>query len=160
MTNVVTSSFVEGLPEADGRCYVRLRCIDSDGNEYTHEPLVDTSVVDSGTLLSQYVAQIDAALAAKEATAAALGAVDITWTKLEFRRKFTDAEWAAFLNFRATYEASELSAETKAAIRLGLSDFDLAQGVSRNDASAQAMLGLMVVVGLLTQQRVDEVLGG
>lgn len=158
MTNVISSSYYDEV-QGDGNRFVMLRAMDSDGGQHSKEVLVGPKV-DSQDLLNDYAAALDAAFAAKSAAAVAIGAVEIPWTKLEFRRKFADAEWSAFLDFRTTYESSELPAQTKSAIRLGLSDFDLASSVSRTDPSTQAMLNLMVAVGLLTQQRCDEVLSG
>jgi hypothetical protein len=80
-------------------------------------------------------------------------------TKLEFRRKLTDAERPYIDEFNATFESNGLlTVEQKRAIRSGLEDYKVAQEVNLDDPQTQAMVQLYEALGLIAAGRATEIL--
>lgn len=80
-------------------------------------------------------------------------------SKIQFRRVFTDEERPLIDEFNATFETLPyLTAEQKRDIRSGLEDYKATGEVNMKDPSTARMLGLYVMVGHLTAERMQEIL--
>lgn len=87
--------------------------------------------------------------------------VSMTWTKLAFERKFTDAEWAAAQAFNAGFEGiHQLSEEQKLKIRRGLNDYKIATEISSVDPGTVTLLSLYEAFGVIAAGRAQEILNG
>jgi|DEB19_MinimDraft_2_1074335.scaffolds.fasta_scaffold55298_2 hypothetical protein len=87
--------------------------------------------------------------------------VAMTWTKLAFERKFTDAEWAAAQDFNAGFEGiALLTDEQKLKIRRGLNDYKIATEISSIDPGTVTLLGLYEAFGVIASGRAQEILNG
>lgn len=87
--------------------------------------------------------------------------VAMTWTKLQFERKFTDAEWDAAQGFNASFEnIPQLTDEQKLKIRRGLNDYKIATEVSSIDPGTVTLLTLYEVFGVISAGRALEILHG
>lgn len=85
--------------------------------------------------------------------------VSMTWTKLQFERKFTDEEWQASQNFNAAFETSEyLTSAQKLTIRRGLNDYKIALDISSIDPGVISILGLYEAFGVIAPGRAQEIL--
>lgn len=87
--------------------------------------------------------------------------VAMTWTKLKFERKFTDAEWQAGQNFNASFETSDMLTDAqKLSIRRGLNDYMIAEEISSTDPGVINLLGLYELFGVIAPGRAQEILNG
>lgn len=87
--------------------------------------------------------------------------VAMSWTKLAFERKFSDAEWAAAQDFNAGFEAiPQLSDDQKLKIRRGLNDYKIATEISSVDQGTVTLLSLYEAFGVIAAGRAQEILNG
>lgn len=83
----------------------------------------------------------------------------VSWTHLDFRDRFTQAEKQDLDELEVTFESlSALSAAQKKALRTGYKDFNAATVIMSNDPKIPAMLGLFVALGKLAANRPAEIL--
>lgn len=157
MATITNSTYTEGPTQVDGRRNVTERHTDSDGRVYLFEWL---GAQDASLVLAARAETLNAQLAAKAAAQFLVSGTLIPLTKLEFKRLFTQLEMMAIDAFNAGFENNNLlTTEQKAAIRTGLENYRLAVDIPRPfDADVQAMLGLYVALGLLTAERLAEIL--
>jgi hypothetical protein len=161
MTTIASATFTVEPTEADGRNWINELLVTDTGTQHQYRYLADLQQVDPQTVLDTRVAAVNAAYAAKDAAAGIVGTVSIPLSKTEFINLFTSTEWAGYLAFIDGLNTNgALDAATKAAIKVGHFKFLQASHISKSDADTVAMLNLMVAVGILTAQRVTEVLGG
>ena len=152
------STYTEGPPQVDGRRYVTERHVDDTGKVYDFEWL---GAQDVGLVLSARAALLDGQITAqREAQALVLG-TRLPWTKLQFERRFTDAEWSDAQDFNAGFEfIPQLSSEQKLTIRRGLNDYKIALDVSPTDPGTIALVSLYEAFGVIAPGRAAEVLNG
>lgn len=152
---IVSSTFTEGPPQADGRRWVRETHTTSDGNELKYEWLGSQ---DAQMVLDERAAVLNAQYAAREAARALVQGTLIPLSKLEFRNLFGSAK-VAIDAFNAGFEGSPLlTVEQKAAIRSGLEDFKEAKYIERPfRPDVLTLIGLYQALGLLTAEQADEV---
>lgn len=154
---IVSSSFDEGPPQADGRRYVREVHIDDAGQEYRFEWL---GAQDAAPVLAARVALLNEQLAARAAAQATVAGTRLPMTKLKFRELFTFVERMGIDELHANFEQHPgLTGEQKAMLRTALEDYRMAENIQRPfDARVVAMLDLYVALGRLTAQRRTEIL--
>lgn len=152
---IVSSSYTEGQPQADGRRWVRETHITSDGDELKYEWL---GTQDAQMVLDERVAVLNAQYAARTAARALVQGSLIPLSKLEFRNLFGNAK-PAIDAFNAGFEQNQmLTAEQKAAIRSGLEDFKEAKYIERPfRADVLQLIGLYESIGLLSKAQADAV---
>lgn len=157
MATIISSTFTEGPTQVDGRRYVTERHETSDGRVINFETLTDA---DASLMLAARANVLGAQLAAEAAAQAAISGTLLPITKLHFRRLFTPTELAMIDGFNASFETNGLlTTEQKAMIRTGLENYRMAVDIPRPfDADVQAMLGLYQALGLLTVERVAEIM--
>lgn len=153
---ITQSTYTEGPAQADGRRYVRETHTDDRGRTYDYEWLGDQ---DAGLVLAARAATLTQQIAAQRAAEALVAGTLLPLTKYQFRQLFTDVERAAIDAFEAGFETNPaLTVEQKAAIRTGYKDFNAALAVDRPFvAGVLQMLGLFRSLGLLTAERVAEI---
>lgn len=154
---IVESYYTEGPTQADGRRYVREVHTDDRGQQYDYEWLGSQ---DALPVMQARAAKLSALIAEQRAAEEAVSGTLLPLTKLQFRELFTTAERMGVDALHATFESHpSLTAEQKAAIRTGLEDYRMAQNLRRPfDARVQQMLGLYQALGLLTAERVAEIM--
>lgn len=152
---IVSSSYTEGPPQADGRRWVRETHITIDGDELKYEWL---GTQDAQMVLDERGAVLNAQYAARAAARALVQGSLIPLSKLEFRNLFGAAK-PAIDAFNAGFEQNQmLTAEQKAAIRSGLEDFKEAKYIERPfRPDVLTLIGLYQALGLLTAEQADEV---
>lgn len=161
MTSITSSTHTTGTAQADGRVWVKESHQISDGRVFDYEYLADLTVVDPQIVMSARAARINAELVMRDASVAEAQNGSVPWSKVEWERKFTDAEFTAVWAFNDSFESSPyLTAEQKTSIRRGLAEYKLASVVDAADPRTQAMIGLYVALGILTAERGAEILNG
>lgn len=152
---IVSSTFTEGPPQADGRRWVVETHTTSDGDELKYEWL---GTQDAQMVMDERVAVLNAQYAARAAARALVQGSLIPLSKLEFRNLFGAAK-PAIDAFNAGFEQSQmLTAEQKAAIRSGLEDFKEAKYIERPfRADVLQLIGLYEFIGLLSKEQADAV---
>ena len=153
---IVSSTYTESAPQADGRRYVRERHTDDAGRVYDYEWLGSQ---DAQPVVDARAAVLTAQLQARADAEAAVAGTLLPLTKLQFRELFTSGERMGIDALNAGFEAHPaLTTEQKAAIRTGLEDYRMAENIRRPfDARVQQMLGMYVALGLLTADRAAEI---
>lgn len=154
---IISSAYIEGVPQVDGRRYVTESHIEESGRVHTFEWLGSQ---DAQVVLDQRAAILNEQISARDAAVALVIGTTINITKLEFRRRFTLGERQLIDEFNATFESNPiLSDEQKRAVRTAQKDFDNALDVSLIDPSTIAGVNLYAALGLVTPDRVVEILG-
>lgn len=157
----VTSSSYTTHPQADGRVRVTEKHVLADGSHVSFEYLADLSEIDPAVVMTARAERVAAEIAVRNASLALAQHGSIPWTKVEWERKFTDAEFSAVWAFNDTFESAPyLTDEQKTTIRRGLAEYKLASVVDSADPRTQAMIGLYVALGVLTAERGAEILNG
>lgn len=157
---IVSSTFLEGPAQADGRHRVTERHTLSDGRVLTYDYLRDEGV-SADAVMAARAEQISAQLEAERAAREVAGTVRLPLTKLAFESLFSDAEWAAIQQFNATYESMEaLTAEQKLAIKRGLHSYGIALDISLDDPRTVAQVTLYEMLGIIAPGRAAEILNG
>lgn len=152
------STYTEGPPQVDGRRYVTETHTDDTGKTYEFEWLGSQ---DAGLVLSARAALLTNQLTAQRAAEALVSGTRLPLTKLQFERRFTDAEWQAAQDFNAGFESiPQLTTEQKLMIRRGLNDYRIALDVSLSDAGTVTLVGLYEAFGVVAPGRASEVLNG
>lgn len=81
-------------------------------------------------------------------------------THIQFRRLFTTPERQLADELEVTFETStELSVEHKRTLRSGYKDFNAASEVDLDDHGIPEMLALYAALGIITPERINEILG-
>lgn len=142
---IVSSIIVNQVPQVDGRIDVTELHAHADGRTETFNYLADASL-DLQAVADQRAANINAALAAQEAAIAAATQYEIPLTPVEIMRRLSPSEWAAF------------QAATDTTIAYFRAIFDKTTVIYRNDALTQAGFNALVSAGILTTERLAEVL--
>lgn len=160
---IVSSSYSEGPVQADGRRYVSEVHTDSTGRTYTYEWLGDQ---DANAVLQARAETLSADLARKAAAEAVVLGTKTPLTHLEFRRLFHQSELEAVDELNATFESMvfdadpEANAALKRKIRTAIQTYKMSTYISLNDPATAQGLGLYVALGILTPQRMGEILNG
>ena len=143
---ILSSSFAVGVPQADGRVYVRETHMDQDGTPIDVEYLADPAAPFEAIMQARAVnmgADIDARLAVE----AEARNYKLPLTRLEFLRRFTVQERVAARTLAATdpvvYDFLDL--------------LSAALNVVPTDPDVQMGLGYLVSVGVLTADRAREI---
>ena len=149
---IVSSTYIDGPPQVDGRRYVSELHTDDRGQTYAYEWLGDQ---DAAMVLADRAAILSAQIAAQRAAEAVLIGTALPLTKYSFRQLFTFTERVAADELEANLEQHPgLTAEQRAVIRTGLKDFNAAQDVARPFLpDVIQMLDLFVSLGILTPER-------
>lgn len=152
---IVSSSFTEGEPQADGRRWVRESHITSDGDELKYEWL---GLHEAQLVLEERAAVLNAQYAERAAARSMVTGSLIPLSKLEFRNLFGPAK-SAVDAFNAGFEQSNLlTGAQKAAIRSGLEDFREAKYIERPfRAEVLQLIGLYQAIGILSAEQADAV---
>lgn len=155
---IVTSTYTEGPIQADGRRYVKETHTDDQGVQYDYEWLGSQN---AETVLQARAQKLNELIKEQRDVEEAINGTMLPLTKLQFRELFTTTERMGIDALHASFESREdISAEHKAAIRTGLEDYRMAQNMKRPfDERVQNMLGLYQAFGLLTAERVAEIMG-
>lgn len=157
---IVSSAFIEGPEQADGRHRVTERHTLSDGRVLTFDYLRDQEI-SAEVMMAARVEQITAQLEAERVARELVGTVRLPITKLAFESRFTDDEWAAIQVFNAGYDAMEaLTPEQKLSIWRGLHSYAIAQDISLDDPRTVAQVTLYEMLGILAPGRAAEILNG
>lgn len=156
---ITTSSYTEGPAQIDGRRYVTELHTDDAGKTYIYEWLGSQ---DAGPVMSARVSLLNSQIAERDAALAQVSGTQLPMTKLAFRGLFTESEKQAIDALNAGFESHPtLTAAQKAAIRTGLEDYKMAENIALPfDARVQNMVGLYAALGLITSERMAEVLNG
>lgn len=158
---IILSSNYITHPQAKGRVRVTEKHLLADGNYVSFEYLADLSEVDPDVVMTARAERVAAEIAVRNASLVVAQQGGVPWTKVEWERKFTDAEFSAVWAFNDTFEsASYLTDEQKTMIRRGLAEYKLASVVDSADPRTQAMIGLYMSLGILTAERGVEILNG
>lgn len=153
---IVSSTYTEGAVQADGRRYVTEHYVDDAGQSYDYSWL---GTEDAPTVVASRTTLLNAQLARAAAAQALVQGTLLPLTPLAFRDLLAP-EQQAIDAFNATYTTNPaLTSDQINAIRSGLENFRAAQNITRPfDSRVQAMLGLYVSLGLMTQTRMDAVM--
>ena len=142
---IVSSVIMNQVPQVDGRFDVTELHTHADGRTETFNYLADADL-DLQVVADQRAANINAALAAQEAAIAAATQYEIPLTPVEIMRRLSPSEWAAF------------QASSDTAIAYFRAVFDKTSVVYRNDLLTQAGFAALVSAGILSAERVAEVM--
>lgn len=157
---IVSSAFIEGPAQADGRHRVTELHTLSDGRVLKFDYLRDQGV-SAEAVMAVRAEQINAQLEAERVARELVGTVRLPLTKLAFESLFTDAEWAAIQAFNASYDSIEaLTPEQKLSIRRGLHSYAIAQDISLDDPRTMAQVTLYEMLGVIAPGRAAEILNG
>jgi hypothetical protein len=160
---IVSSSYSEGPLQADGRRYVTETHADVHGRTYTFEWLGNQDAY-AVTQARAEVLSVDLQKKA-DAEAMVLG-TSVPLTHLEFRRLFTQEELEAVDELNATFESRvfdadpDVSSAIKRKIRTAIQTYKMSTYISLSDPATAQGLGLYVALGILTPQRMGEILNG
>lgn len=142
---IVSSVISSQVPQVDGRIDVTELHTHADGRNETFNYLADASL-DLQLVADQRAANINAVLAAQEAAIAAATQYEIPLTPVEIMRRLSPTEWAAFQD------------STDVDIIYFRALFNKAPIIYRNDPLTQAGFAALINEGLLSAERVNEVL--
>ena len=142
---IIASVIMNQVPQIDGRIDVTELHTHADGRTEIINYLADASL-DLQLVADQRATNINAALAAQEAAIAAATQYEIPLTPVEVMRRLSPSEWAAF------------QASTDTTIAYFRAVFDKTTVIYRGDALTQAGFNALVSAGILTAERVAEVL--
>lgn len=153
---IVNSTFTEGPQQFDGRRYVTEHHTDDKGVQYVYEWL---GALDAALVMQERAAKLNAMLAMQAAAQALVAGTLLPMTKLKFRELFTFPERMGIDALHAGFETHPaLTAEQKAMLRTGLEDYRMAENIARPfDSRVVSMLGMYVALGLLTQERMAQI---
>jgi hypothetical protein len=160
---IVSSSYSEGPIQADGRRYVSEVHTDSNGRTYAYEWLGDQ---DAAIVVQARAEALSADLAKKAAAEAVVLGTKAPLTHLEFRRLFTQDELEAVDELNATFESRAFDADPdvsnmlKRKVRTAIKTYETSSYVNLTDPATARGLGLYVMLGILTSQRMGEILNG
>lgn len=155
---IASSSYTVGVPQADGRSYVKERHLLDDGRTIEFEYLAGSSV-DPDAVMVERATRLNAELAANEAAAAEAANGSLPLTKYQFRQLRTQEERISCDKFEATYDSNPaLTDEQIATIRTFLRDYAEAQEVRLTDPSTIAGVQLWESLGLIAPGRAEEIL--
>lgn len=153
---ITQSTYTEGPTQVDGRRYVRETHTDDQGKTYNFDWL---GLQDANLVLSARASVLTSQITAQREAEALVSGTRLPWTKLQFERLFSDAEWAAAQDFNAGFEViPQLSAEQKLTIRRGLNDYKIALDVSPVDPGTIALVNLYEAFGVIALGRAAEIL--
>ena len=133
------------VPQVDGRIDVTELHTHADGRTEIFNYLADADL-NLQAVADQRAANINAALAAQEAAIAAATQYEIPLTPVEVMRRLTPSEWAAF------------QASTDSNIAYFRAVFDKTTVIYRGDTLTQLGFATLVSAGILSSDRVAEVL--
>lgn len=153
---IVSSTFTEGAPQADGRRYVKERHTDDAGEVYEFEWLGSQDV---GPVLEARAAILSVQLAERAAAEAQVAGTLLPLTKFQFRKLF-GAKQGLVDEFNASFETNPaLTAELKRAIRSGLENYRTSGNVARPFLpEVVQMVGLYQALGMLTAEEAKNIL--
>lgn len=149
---IVSSTYTEGPPQADGRRYVSELHADDRGQTYTYEWLGDQ---DAALVLADRAAVLSAQIAAQRAAETVVLGTLLPFTHRKFRQLFTVAERMAVDELEVSFEQNPgLSNEQRAEIRTGFKDYYGAEDVARPFIpDVIKILDVFVSLGILTPER-------
>jgi hypothetical protein len=152
---IVSSSYTEGPPQADGRRWVREVHVTDEGDELKYEWLGEQ---DAQMVLDERVAMLNQQYTARAAARALVVGSLIPLSILDFRNLFGTAKKAVDA-FNAKYESSPLlTAEQKDEIRSGMEDFKVAKYIERPyRPEVLQQIALYEAIGILTAEQADAV---
>lgn len=143
---IVASTFAVGVPQADGRVYVRETHTDQDGVPIDVEYLADPGA-NFQAIMQARAANMSAEIDARLAVEAEARNYKLPLTRLEFLRRFTVQERVAARGLAATdpvvFDFLDL--------------LSAALNVVPTDSDVQMGLGYLVSVGVLTAERAREI---
>lgn len=158
---ITSSSYTIGPTQVDGRHYVTEQHLLNDGRSISFQYLANLNVVDPEIVMQARALRVQTQLDRRNASLALASEGEISWTKLQWERRFTTPEWAAIQDFNATYQdAQYLTAEQKLMLRRGLAEYALALDVNPSDPQTAAIVSLYEALGLLNPGRAAEILNG
>ena len=143
---ILSSSYTVGVPQADGRVYVRETHVDQDGVPIDVEYLADPDA-NFQSIMDARAANMSAEIDAKLAVEAEARNFKLPLTRLEFLRRFTVQERVA---------ARQLAASDPVVYDF-LDLLGAALNVVPTDPDVQMGLGYLVSVGVLTADRAREI---
>ena len=154
---IVSSTYTEGPPQADGRRWVTERHITANGDDVSFEWL---GLQDVQLVMSARAAALNVQYAAQAEAEALVAGARIPLSHVQFRDLFGDKK-TAIDAFNAKYEQHPaLSDEQKDGIRTGLEDFRRSTYVARPFIpQVLQMVGLYEALGLLTEEDAARILG-
>lgn len=143
MSVIVTSSFVMGPTQADGRSYVKEMHVDDEGMSYEYEYL--NGGLDPQMVLEERAAAVSRILADRESARLAVAGTSVPLTRFQFLDRFTSAERVSIRDAAKTNPIVE--------------DFMEMMKLSGNVSLALARPGLQYLASIdrLTQERANEI---
>ena len=161
MTTIVSSTYIAGHPQQDGRRYINERHLLDDGRSVDFEYLAD-DLVNPVLVMTERAARLSAELQAQEASSAEAANGVIPLTKYQFRQRFTFPERVAIDQFNGgAYLVSDaLTSEQKAGMTTMLEDYKAATEVRLDDPATISAVQMYEGFGLIAQGRAGEILNG
>jgi len=161
MTTIVSSTYIAGHPQQDGRRYIKERHLLDDGRSVDFEYLADEQI-NPDTVMTDRAVRLSAELLAREAASLEASSGELPLTKYQFRQRFTFPERVAIDQFNGgSYLSSELlTVEQKMAMTTMLEDYKAASEVRLSDPATIAAVQMYEGLGLIASGRASEVLNG
>ena len=161
MTTIVSSTYIAGHPQQDGRRYIKERHLLDDGRSVDFEYLADDQI-NPDAVMAERAARLSAELQAQDAAIAEASNGSLPLTKYQFRQRFTFPERVAIDQFNGgAYLVSDaLTVEQKAGMTTMLEDYKAATEVRLSDPATIAAVQMYEGLGLIAYGRAVEVLNG
>ena len=143
---ILSSSFKVGVPQADGRVYVREAHVDQDGVPIDVEYLADPAA-NHQAIMEARAARMSAEIDARLAVEAEARNYKLPLSRVDFMRRMTVEERVA-VRQRAEVDpyAFDFLDLLRSSVNVNLTDLDVQRG-----------LGYLVMVGVLTADRAREI---
>lgn len=142
---IITSIIVSQTPQADGSTSIHEQHTDHSGNVYD-VVYICPSNLSPENILADRAANIGVEIDRREAEMQLATQFEIPLTAIEIMRRLTPAEWSAF------------QTSTDETILYCRAAFDKAGPIYREDPLTQAVFAALVAAGILSAERVAEVL--
>lgn len=157
---VETAVQVDEHEQGDGSRFATERHTDNLGRQLTFGPYRLGEGESAQTIAQMRAARLNLEFAARDAEAEQAAQGRLPWTHLDFEDQLGADVVAPMLAFFQSFESSEsLSPLQKATIRVGWHRYQIAQYIERPlRAEVLQLLGLLQQLGLITQERIDDVI--
>lgn len=158
---IVTSTYILGSLQIDGRRYIKEQHLLSDGRSIDFEYLADDQL-NPDTVMLERASRLSLELLAQNAVSLEASRGELPLTKYQFRQRFTFPERIVIDQFNGgAYLTSDvLTDEQKMGITTMLEDYKAASEVQLSDPATIAAVQMYEGLGLISIGRSAEVLNG
>jgi hypothetical protein len=157
MATIVSSSFAVGHKQADGRRYVNESHVVDDGQLFVFEYLCD-DVANPDTVMALRASQLQVGLSVIAASAAIVGATSVPVSYAYFRKLFTAEEMQGIDKVDDNLDSFGFTPRQIDEQRSMLKQIAVSGQVFLAAPATRVMLNLYVIAGVLTAERLEEVL--